>query len=317
MRIVEYQDWMRAFVERLPIGVSIAGRRAAFVRGVCDRLFPPGSDLASVVVLDNLLTVRVKNRSERLLFYAPRNVLRSYIRTPLYALMCDVAKQNRGIGLFLDIGANLGMYSLLARNLGFHPVCYEPEPLHFDFLQRNERSFGTVRALALSDTAGFADFFVNAYDNPGASSLVTSGGSARGAGDANMVQVAVSTVDLEIQKGIFNPEGVRLIKVDVEGNEEKTLAGMQGYLARSDAALVWCEVRGSGSRRGENNYLAIIDFMQRFGYAPFVAELGPLRPFRALRPPPQVFDLLFQVPGRHNIMSIGEAPVGAGRKLTS
>lgn len=298
---------MRDLVGRLPIGVGIVGRRADFVRGICDRLFLPGSDVASVVVLDSSLAVSLKNRSERLLFYAPRNLLRSYIRTPLYALMCDVAKLSAGAGIFLDVGANLGIYSLLARNLGFRPICYEPEPLHFAFLKRNERSFGTVRAIALSDTAGCANFFVNALDNPGASSLVTSVGAGQGSAGAEVVRVDVATLDLEIQRGIFNPEDVRLIKVDVEGNEEKTLAGMQGYLARNDAALVWCEVRGPGSRRGENNYLTIIDFMQRFGYVPFAAEMGALRPFRALRPPPQVFDLLFQVPDRHNIVSIGEA----------
>lgn len=37
----------------------------------------------------------------------------------------------------LDIGANLGLHSILLRKCGYEVSCYEPDPLHFEILKDN------------------------------------------------------------------------------------------------------------------------------------------------------------------------------------
>ena len=38
---------------------------------------------------------------------------------------------------FIDIGANIGIHSLIARNLGYQVCSYEPDPYTFEILDKN------------------------------------------------------------------------------------------------------------------------------------------------------------------------------------
>ncbi|MGB7727373.1 MAG: hypothetical protein WBL50_05035 [Candidatus Acidiferrum sp.] len=97
-----------------------------------------------------------------------------------------------------------------------------------------------------------------------------------------------------------DPATIRLIKIDVEGNEELTVQGMRRYLSGPAPAPLWREVRGPSSGRGRNSVHSVSNFLAQFGYKPFHHEDGQLLPFRlGLDPEPQVFDLLFAVPGLH------------------
>jgi FkbM family methyltransferase len=279
--------------------VQISGRRKDLLLSTFDRLFTgvPTAGERSVRLGSTTLHLNLANPSERLLFYAPDNLLRSYRRSPLYSLLSRLA--GRG-GLFVDIGANLGLYSFLARGLGFDTLLFEPEPLHYAFLARNAPSLGRAVGCALSDHSGTAGFFVAGSTNPGASSLVMPEGGWVTSEYERTVSVRLSTLDDALATLDVPLPDIRLLKIDVEGNEERTVLGMQRYLASPSPAPIWCEVRGPSSGRGRNSVSPVTSLFEQFGYRPFRYEGGRLERFSIARDPrPQVFDLLFAKPDLH------------------
>lgn len=264
---------------------------------VLDPLFRPTTRTQRVEAAGASLAVDVAQSAERLLYYAPRNVIRHAERSALYALIRRVFEHRDGI--FVDVGANLGLYSLLARRHGAETVLFEPEPAHLAFLNRNARHLGQVVPVALSDRCGTAEFHVGDAHHSGASSLCTTEGEGGGAIYEATVQVEVRTFDASTAEQGVDLKAIRLIKVDVEGNEAQTLRGMQDYVSRNDAAPLWCEVRGPESDRGADSYREAIRMLEPHAYRPFVMDGDHLRPFKAERDMRRVFDLLFLVPERH------------------
>jgi FkbM family methyltransferase len=279
--------------------VHISGKRKELLLTTCDRLFTDARTPGEVSVRVGAATLRLDlaNPSERLLYYAPHNLLLSYRNSPLFSILSRVAVLP---GLFVDIGANLGMYSLLARTVGLDALLFEPEPVHFAFLSRNANSIGKAVACALSDRSGTTEFFVSGPTNPGSSSLVMPEGGWSHSEYQQAVSVRLCRFDSAIAELHVDPASIRLIKIDVEGNEELTVEGMREYLSGDAPAPLWCEVRGPSSGRGRNSVHSVTNFLTSFGYKPFRYEDGQLLPFRLGHDPePQVFDLLFAVPGLH------------------
>src|SRR5215211_203484 len=182
-------------------------------------------------------------------------------------------------------------FSLLARRQGFDAVLFEPEPRHAVFLERNASAFGIVRPWALSDTSGTATFFVAGSHNLAASSLAPPGSDAEQALYESKTTVEVETFDGALSRVGVDPAEVALIKVDVEGNEARTVRGMSDYLS-NHAAPVWCEVRGPSSTRSRSSYEPVIAVMEAHGYRPHTSERGRPEAFRD-HESSEVFDLLF------------------------
>jgi len=114
------------------------------------------------------------------------------------------------------------------------------------------------------------------------------------------VAVRVCSFDSALPELGINPSAIRLIKIDVEGNEERTIIGMGDYLAGPSPAPIWCEVRGSTSGRGRNSVYLVSSFLRQFDYQPYQSHGQRLIPFHLnTDPAPQVFDLLFAIPSRH------------------
>jgi len=295
----------RPLLNAVPVGISITGRRSASVLKLCDALsgITGGRGAASIAGAE--LDLDLAHTPERLLYYASSNLIRSYEDSELYILLKLVAKT---AGLFVDIGANLGIYSLLARSLGLATASFEPEPRHSAFLKRNQRSLGRIYDCALSDANETARFFVAGTINSGASSLVGAPAARAGAQSEydHSVEVFVKTFDSIIAGDGVDPSEIRLVKIDVEGNEARTVRGMQSYLRRPDAAPIWCEVRGPASGRATNSYAEVITIMAAAGFEPFQMNGCRLHPFRERDPLPTVFDLLFLHPRHAELRALCE-----------
>lgn len=285
----------RRLLAHLPFGVDIDGKEKRNVLAVMDALCTIPTSDHQVEVLGVRLDLDPEQSAERLLLYVPENVVRHFVQSPLYTIIRRIFQHRSGV--FLDIGANLGLYSLLARHHGADAVLFEPEPIHFDFLQRNAAPFGEVLPLALSDRCGTATFHVGDQQHTGASSLCEGDGDDTIYRDA--VEVEVSTFDAFAQDHALDLDRIALIKLDVEGHEAATLRGMADYLARPDAAPLWCEVRGPESGRGGDSYREALALLEPLGYRAFVVDRTRARVFEPERDVRQVFDLLFAVPDRH------------------
>jgi FkbM family methyltransferase len=296
---MNYPPFARDLIGSAPFHVNITGKRKKLLLAACDRLFVDAqkSNDASVCIGAQTLDLNLANPAERLLYYAPHNLLRSYRNSDLHSVILRLASPGK---LFVDIGANLGLYSFLAREAGFETLLFEPEPVHHSFLKRNASAFGSVIDCALSDGCGTLDFFVSGDANPGSSSLVMPEGGWSQSDYENVVPVRVSTFDAILAELEIVPSFIGLIKIDVEGNEERAVRGMKHYLRIPNAAPLWCEVRGPSSGRGRNSAIIVSAFLHAFGYRPYQFRKGEIVPLNVERDPlPQVFDVLFAVPQRH------------------
>lgn len=144
-------------------------------------------------------------------------------------LFIEFARSARGT---LDIGSNTGLYSILAcaANPAGKVIAWEPVPYLADKLRANIALNGfldrcDVREAAADGIDGHADFYIS--DDTTMSSL--SGGNAT----SNMHSATTTSVRVErVDTALAADWPVDLIKVDVEGNEFKTLSGAVATLER-------------------------------------------------------------------------------------
>jgi FkbM family methyltransferase len=121
-------------------------------------------------------------------------------------------------GNFLDLGANIGLHSILLSKLGFKATCYEPDPITYSRLLENVKAnnvdvccenYAIVARKMLMDTSPTIDF-VRVLDNPTASGLALS--EKNFYGKLETVQVKAKRIkDLDKKWSI--------IKIDIEGSE--------------------------------------------------------------------------------------------------
>ena len=175
--------------------------------------------------------------------------------------------------LFVDVGANVGSYSLLAGGVvGAQGIAFEPVPETFERLTDNirlNRLDGVVhcRRCAVGSSPGSIAF----------TSKQNTMNRAVAPGEVCDSSVKVEVVDLDSALGGANPV---LMKVDVEGFESEVIRGAASVLARSSLKAVIMEINGSGELYGVRDDF-IVKRMLDLGfkilrYEPFARSLMPL-----------------------------------------
>ncbi|MGG5885718.1 FkbM family methyltransferase [Falsiroseomonas sp. HC035] len=167
-----------------------------------------------------------------------------------------------------DIGANIGVYALLAAGVaGAEVVAVEPAAATLPHLHDNIRlndlaALVTILPVAMGEAPGR----LRLTAGRGAANRVLRAGEAEAA-----VEVAVTTLD-----AAFAGRTPLLLKLDVEGFEARILAGGARILADPALRALIVETAGHGSRYGEEPDAPL----RRHGFAPF--DYDPRR--RALTP---------------------------------
>jgi FkbM family methyltransferase len=132
----------------------------------------------------------------------------------------------------LDLGGNLGLHSILMARTGFAVTCYEPDPVHFERLQRNLALNGleSVRPVnaAISTTRGSLDF-IRVLGNTTGSHIAGSKANVYGPTERFPVDVVPFG---EIAAG------VDFVKMDVEGHEATILTSTDEIRWREMDAIV-------------------------------------------------------------------------------
>lgn len=139
-------------------------------------------------------------------------------------------------GAIVDVGANLGTTTLAALRLhGFaRAVACEPDPRNAAFLRSTVAINGLDDAVvvveaALADVPGRASFAVRPLAREGWLSgvgVVRVGATP----EAGEVDVAVTTLDELVSRGVVDPGGTSLVWVDAQGHEGFVLAGARALL---------------------------------------------------------------------------------------
>jgi FkbM family methyltransferase len=135
----------------------------------------------------------------------------------------------RNVDTFVDIGANVGFYSLMLtlRHPALQVIAFEPNPRLHALLQRNVDANGLRRVVcepvALSDACGEAALYLNQSDM--SASLQDDFDDHQ----TGVIRVRTTTLDDYLDG---RPESERLlIKVDVEGHEEAFFRGARRTIA--------------------------------------------------------------------------------------
>ena len=178
---------------------------------------------------------------------------------------CIVAYLAPG-GVFYDVGANIGFFSLLAaKRVQRHGAVYAFEPLteNAAAIQRNARMNGltnlSVSEVAVDENSGTGALFLTDWD--GGCSLST----AVVAPSVSVGQRAVRVIALDdlIESAALRPP--TLVKIDVEGAELGVLRGMIRTIAAFKPALVY-EVDDGDRAAFDRRWNALDQFVSGLGY---------------------------------------------------
>ena len=201
---------------------------------------------------------------------------------------------------FLDVGANIGYYSLMAAALNEHTTIwsFEPLPPVVRYLRRNKaiNHVGRMRVveMAASDITDATEFTASRNEKyPFVANHLTSTGSlsaeqATRTSIVNKYTVRCTTLDdfFGHSTSDESPASIDLIKIDVEANEHRVLDGATDLIATHRPVII-CEVlRG----RIEHEISSRIDALDYVARAPVN---GRLTDVESLTAPDRPDDLVF------------------------
>lgn len=160
--------------------------------------------------------------------------------------------------LFVDVGANFGAYSIRLSSHFDEVYAFEPDPKVLPALKKRivnkSRHNITVFPIALSDTDGQAEFFLDSHEGftGSAETLMPvfkyNPGADIGTGPANTyvgkrsVTVTTTTYDSKVRGS------ADLVKIDVEGAEFKVLKGARKALEEGRIKKIMVELHDKDAR---------------------------------------------------------------------
>jgi FkbM family methyltransferase len=200
------------------------------------------------------------------------------------AVLCELLRSGDTV---IDVGANVGFLTLVAaatvgpsgRVISFEPNERLARRLR-GTLQRNNLRNVVVHTVALGDADGTR--FLEVGDHSGTATLRRSAT----AGEAVKVRRG-DTILIDLQQG-----APVLLKVDVEGFEERVLLGLDRFLS-AGRVLVLVEVTDSWLREDGSSAKSLFDLMRHYRMAAMRPHVDPLSRLR-LFPLDGPMDSLFQ-----------------------
>ncbi len=211
-----------------------------------------------------------------------------YYDLPIVRLIQELLKPGM---TFIDVGAHVGQYSLLASGLvGMEGAVhsFEPEPDTFALLAHNVhrnglRNVHTVRC-ALAKTSQDVALYVARPDNIGQTSL-------RQPDNFSGVKVNVQCRTLDDYVEEHGIDAINLIKIDVEGAELDVLLGARHVLSRNPKPHIIIEFWEEFLQAYGSSCAQVAEFLQGSGYSLFwIGETG-LTPYLPLKNP-ELFNVL-------------------------
>jgi FkbM family methyltransferase len=201
-----------------------------------------------------VMKLRVDDWVQYCLYY---NLYEPKYEKSMHALMA-------GARTILDIGANIGQYSLLFGQNARKVLAFEPMPELAEQLRENVRlnnleQIITVVEAAVSDIDGEVVIHAAESSNSGMASLISSTSN-------RSLQVEAVTIDNYVQRNSVG--NIDFIKMDIEGAELHALRGMIGLLREQKPPLV-LEMNEEMMSKAGYSYSNILDLLRPLGYAPY------------------------------------------------
>jgi FkbM family methyltransferase len=192
-----------------------------------------------------------------------------YFRLVEYDDMMFTLRYLRPGDTYIDVGASIGLYSLLASSANAHAavVAFEPHPVASARLRENARINSLdniqVRDVAVGSAPGSA---MLTFDQGDRNRI-----SAETGGDEKLVKVPVVSLDGELERLNVDPSSVALVKIDTEGFEANVLAGATRLLDARPGPVWMVELTGLGDDA------TVYQMFAERGYTPFIYVVGDKR----------------------------------------
>ena len=202
-----------------------------------------------------------------------------YYSLPNSVPVSFLRKHLRG-GTLVDVGANVGMFSLLLADKVQHAILFEPNPKLIERVRENLRLNNLnyeVIAEALSDSSGTVEFENSA--NEMSCNRVVDGFTTSKA----TISVPRTTFDQFLRTRRAQEPPITAVKIDVEGHENSVLRGMREFLRNQRPCLVMFEYLQ------RTDIAQTISLFGEVGY--FVFELSPAGPRAATKQVDSLQDL--------------------------
>lgn len=178
----------------------------------------------------------------------------------------------------LDIGANIGYYTLLAaRAVGEqgHVYAFEPEPQNFHYLSHNVALNGfqqrvSLQALAASDSNAQQALYLCA-ENQGMHRAYPS----------VLCQQAIDIQSVRLDDYFTEIPNIDFIKMDIEGYEYRALLGMTRCIQQQAQLTLLTEFSPASmtevalqvpNAKGDNDALAFLDLLSHLGFKVYSIE---------------------------------------------
>ncbi|MCJ7856664.1 FkbM family methyltransferase [Lachnospiraceae bacterium NSJ-143] len=160
----------------------------------------------------------------------------------------------------LDIGANLGMFTLRALRKGAVVYAYEPTPSIFKILEQNIKNNGFNSKVALFNNAVFneektIEFSITEGTCGQSNNLFSKEGT--------LGSVMVKTV--VIDEHLKHVEKIDIIKMDIEGSEYFALKGMRKTIEKNPQIKIIMEFAPGHLKRADVKPIDLIDLIEEYG----------------------------------------------------
>jgi FkbM family methyltransferase len=174
--------------------------------------------------------------------------------------------------VFIDVGANIGFYACMARQLKLHTIAVEPLEKNVNYLKKNIIANGwtdlEIFPLGLSKSAGIAKLYGASMTG---ASLISQWAQA-----FNVFQrlIPLSTLDIIVDSRFLDKK--IFIKIDVEGAEYQVLEGAKGLLQRKPKPIWVVEITFNEYHPSGLNphFLDIFDLFWQNGYEARTADIN-------------------------------------------
>jgi FkbM family methyltransferase len=171
----------------------------------------------------------------------------------------------------VDLGANIGFYSLLARSIvgeNGRVFSFEPFSGNISLLRESIKQNGFSNIIpietAVSDKSGTTTLHLSP-DYCSEHSLVDLGFDYSENSTVKSVQVALTSVDDYFAKNHPNTK-IDFIKMDIEGSESKALVGMKKTLEQNQKITIMTEFWPNGFRAGKNSPEDFLERLSNLGF---------------------------------------------------
>lgn len=164
---------------------------------------------------------------------------------------------------FVDVGANVGIFTALAISQGASRVlALEPHRESFGFLERTVRANNPVIPVSLEESAagtevGECVLYGNPYNK----------GDNRTAPSPELLPCGkVRTTTLDSLCAMHGIQNIDFLKIDVQGGELAVLRGAEGILAASPHCILMSEVWPGGMNRYGHSVTDFTDCLRDMGF---------------------------------------------------